>query len=131
MTAPTITDPDDPVRAFRSALPSHIASRLHPTDRAVACIHRAVGRGWSIDALVAECTRSLGGVVNPGGVVTHRLEHCAAHDPPGKPQPRPTWCGRCDPTTRKVLDDNGLPSPRRCPDCHPLARKETDGPLPS
>jgi len=122
----------DPVRAFRAALPNHIGAQLHPTERTVVFIHAAVGRGWTIAALVAEATRSLGGVVNPGGVITSRLEHCADHDPPETPsKSRPTWCGACDEATRHTLDDYGEPSPARCTDCHPYAaRKAPDDLVP-
>lgn len=102
-------DTPDPVRLFRDALPGHISARLHPTERATAFIHAAVRRGWTIPALATECTRSLGGVVNPGGVITSRLEHCSQHDPPVKPsvtftQPRP-WCHQCsDPHARWALN---------------------------
>src|SRR5882757_3310747 len=102
-------DQDDPVRRFRAELPRHIGAQLHPTERATACIHAAVRRGWTVPALVTECTRSLAGVVNPGGVITSRLEHCSKHDPPVKPpKQRPEWCGQCDPDTRHSLDENGF-----------------------
>jgi hypothetical protein len=45
--------------------------------------------------------------------------------PPGSPAvsatPKPPWCGKCsNETTRQIGDP-----PKRCPDCHPLAAKET------
>jgi hypothetical protein len=40
----------------------------------------------------------------------------ATRDPP------PPWCGKCDERSRLREDDDGAPT--RCPECHPLTRKE-------
>jgi hypothetical protein len=117
-----VTATTDPVRDFREALPAHIRAQLYDTQRAAGLITAAIGRGWTVPALTAECSRSLAGVVNAGGVITSRLEHCAHNDPPVKaPKARPVWCGQCDLATRHVLDENRLPAAARCPHCHPLA----------
>ena len=119
-----MTDTGDPVRAFRETLPMHLRAQLHETQRIGGLVYAATQRGWTIPALTTETTRNLGGIVNPGGVITSRLEHCARHDPPVKPpKTRPEWCGVCDPDTRHVLDVNGYPDAARCPQCHPLMGK--------
>ena len=102
-----MTETVDPVRAFRDAIPPHLRAHLHDTQRIAALVRKAADRGWTVDALTREATRDLAGTVNPGGVITSRLDHCAEHDPPVKPaKRRPEWCGSCDPTTRHVLDEN-------------------------
>lgn len=112
---------DDPVRSYHDALPAQLRAQFHETQRAAAFIHAATARGWTTKLLVAETTRDLAGVYKPGGVMTSRLEHCSKHDPPVKrPKQRPEWCGDCDPTTRQTLDENQLPSGRRCLKCHPM-----------
>jgi hypothetical protein len=100
---------EDPVRAYRSALPAHLVAHVRDTTRLVAAVHTATRNGWTVDQLAAETTRDLHGVYNPGGLITHRLAWCAQHPPPPPstrkaPQPRP-WCGTCsDPYARWSLD---------------------------
>jgi hypothetical protein len=119
-----VTETVDPVRAFREALPAQLRAQLHDTQRIAGLVTAATARGWPVPALTAECSRSLAGIVNAGGVITSRLEHCARHDPPVKAsKTRPEWCGVCDPVTRHLLDENGYPAPERCGSCHPLNGK--------
>ena len=118
-----MTETVDPVRAFREALPATVRAQLHDTQRIAGLVTAATARGWTVPALTAECSRGLAGIINVGGVITSRLEHCARHDPAVKaPKARPEWCGTCDPATRHVLDENRLPGAARCPECHPLNR---------
>jgi hypothetical protein len=121
------TDSHLRVRAYREALPRRVYAQLHDTQRIAALVVKATERGWDVPSLVRETSRDLYGVSNAGGVITHRLEHCAEHDPPERPSvARPEWCGQCDRETRHVRDEYGYASPARCPTCHPLNHRRAD-----
>jgi hypothetical protein len=122
MTAPDASV--DPVREWRELLTPAARAAVHMTP-AVPIVHQAIDAGWTVAQLAAECNRDHHGAINLGGLVLHRLRECADTPPPAASTPveRPDHCGRCDRTTRHLLDVNRLPGPARCPDCHPLARK--------
>lgn len=121
--------PADPMREFRQALPPWLRAQVHDTQRVAAAVVKAVSLGWTIEQLVAECSRDLAGIHNAGGLATYRLlQRCEGPPPPGQrpPRPRPAWCGVCDEQTRHVeeRDAEGLfiVDVHRCPDCHPLTQ---------
>lgn len=114
----------DVVWQFRRGLPDHVWTSVHNTQRAAALIVKAVDRGWTVPDLIAECA-DLASVANCGGALLHRLDNCAELDK--RRRAVPDWCGCrdvCDRTTRHLLDENRLPGPARCPDCHWLSPRK-------
>jgi hypothetical protein len=63
---------------------------------------------------------------DPASQQPGRLAHDGPwwHHQPAEParDPPPPWCGKCDERTRLSERDDGTPT--RCPECHPLTRKE-------
>lgn len=121
MTAPP---PDavviiDPVE-FRHALPAHIRPHVRNTERITHLLAEAVRRGWTRKQILHEASRDLERIVNPGGVVTSRLEHMARFDAPGRVKPNPTqpipWCGACSDEHARWSLDPEHPD-ERCPTC--------------
>lgn len=119
---------DEDVAAFRTALPDHVrrAWAISPMKH-VPMIHACQRAGWSMTQLAEACSERIGPeVLNPGGIVSHRLRECAngdrrpAIDRGGKrfTQPKP-WCGRdeCDEHTRWLTDLDTNRIVGRCDQC--------------
>lgn len=92
-----LTQAED-VLEFMRALPHWIRRDVNSTGRlAVLVIRSTRDNGWPLDALVTKCTRAYGpGVINPGGLLMHRLEDAAAT--PYEGQSTSTvgpLCGQC------------------------------------
>jgi hypothetical protein len=86
-------------------------------DRLAVAVGTALGLGWQPGDLAAYVGANTAGVRSPYAVLAARL---APGELPGPPRPAPRrlpWCGRCDPGTRLLLDENGYPDTKRCPDC--------------
>lgn len=125
MTAPVFIDPVE----FRNSLPPHVRALVRDTGKIAHLLADASRRGWTKAQLLHECTRDLERVVNPGGVVTSRLEHMARFDAPRKgsaSQPKP-WCGQCSDEYARWSLDPARPDDR-CPTCwtNPYATREAD-----
>lgn len=72
---------EDPVWSFVRALPPRHANQLHRTERLVALVHQAAGKGWTAADLAARCTAGTDGTHNISGVLMHRLAQCAETPP--------------------------------------------------
>jgi hypothetical protein len=79
-----VTAPN-PAGEFRAKLPRRFRDSLSNNQLIAAVIAAAIrDHGWTVDQLVAECTRDVADdVVNLGGLVTHRLRQAAQHPPVG------------------------------------------------
>jgi TIR domain/Helix-turn-helix domain len=89
--------------------------------RLVPAVSDAVAAGWDPVALAAFVGANCAGVRSPYAILAARLspgELPVPHEPAPRRKP---WCGHCDPDTRFLLDERGLPAdhPRRCPRCGP------------
>ena len=55
---------------------------------------------------------------DPVSSISPQKKNAGVRTPRRPRKERPSWCGRCDKTTRQLEDpETGLP--KRCPDCHP------------
>jgi hypothetical protein len=103
-------------------------------SRLAPAVADAVTAGWAPDDLAAFAGANSAGVRSPYAVLAARLSPAELPPPraPDAPRRKP-WCGRCDPGTRFLLDENGYPgdSPQRCPDCSsqpaPVSSRRTAG----
>jgi hypothetical protein len=74
-----MTDPDDPVRLFRSALPGFARRDLNLTPQAVADITSAVERGHDPAELAHLVAYHTAGLDNGDAVMRFRLRRYAGH----------------------------------------------------
>lgn len=79
----------------------------------------AAAAGWDPAALAAFVGANCAGVRSPYAVLAARLSPGELPAPRAPVPRRKPWCGHCDPDTRFLLDERGLPAdrPQRCPDC--------------
>lgn len=114
MTAMHDTNPD-PLTLFLRALPPRLRNRVTRTGRLYTLVHAAViDHGWTPQALAAECARNQDrAVVNPGGIVMHRLEQAAAHGPDEPAAPK-VHDGCCE--SGWIYDETTIPpTVTKCP----------------
>jgi hypothetical protein len=108
----------DPVRSFTAALPAHARQQLHMTQLLQGLIHAAIrDHGWTVPQLAKECGRDLGGVVNVGALITHRVRDAASRDAPAPPSRTGLrilpLCGSCE--NGLLLDPETHYPAARCP----------------
>ena len=94
--------------------------------RLVPAVSDAVAAGWDPVALAAFVGANCAGVRNPYAILAARLSPGELPAPRTLVPRRKPWCGHCDPDTRFLLDDRGLPAdhPRRCPRCGPASARK-------
>lgn len=118
MTAAHATpDAGDLIRDFRRHLPPGLFAELNDTQRVVALVYRLVTEdGWTPQQLAKRASRGLGNAVNPGGLLTHRLEQLVGQSPDehGKPVTRPFCSDECRANGGWIVDQHGAPI-SKCP----------------
>lgn len=118
MTDSDLSTATDVVRPFRDGLPPHVRAQLHDTQLIAILVHRAVHQqGWTIEQLIAECSRDLTGIANAGGLVTYRLRQRADNPPAVSRAPTKThragFC--CDGYGILYDEDVNPPVQSKCP----------------
>jgi len=107
--------------AFYAALGPGWPLTAHQRTRLAPPVAAALAAGWTPAALAQFAGANTGGVRSPYAVLAARLSPGELPAPPGRPSPRPPWCGSCNQGTRLLERGDGRLA--RCPRCHPLAAK--------
>lgn len=117
MTTGQTVAPTDAGQILYAALPTRAQVHVTRTKRLDHLAAQAFDRGWTLDQLVTRTTAGDLGV-NPGGVITSRLEWCAENPPPRrarKPKARPFCSPDCAERGGWIEDSKtGLPT-EKCP----------------
>ncbi len=79
-----MTDPDDPVRLFREALPGFARRDLNLTYEAITDVRAATERGYPPDELARLVAYHTAGLDNADEVMRWRLRRYAGHNEDGK-----------------------------------------------
>jgi hypothetical protein len=114
-----VTAPDvDPVWSFLRGLPPKARADLNRSERLVIAIHSAIHtHGWTVEQLVAKCSKNYGGATNLGAIVQFRLDEIDGPPPAaeGTSTHRRVHFGCCD--GGWIYPDDGAPV--KCPGNRP------------